>query len=331
MDTTFRFDRYLSRREFIQRTASAGGLLLAGTLLGRAPLTASSEPSKVALMRDPDVFHSDASVDTDGVQRLLDKALQALTGQEAPGRAWESFFEPTDVVGIKVHARPIPTSLPVVDAIIARLDDIGVPAGNIIIFDQEDTDLFSAGYGLSRAPDGVRCYGNDSAGFCGRVSRIIAQEITALINVPSLMTHHAAGMAGAMMNHLGMVRPDVAKALELSGFTELGTICAEPAIASKRRLNIVDALRPLFGDGLAVNPEFLWRYGGVIVSDDVVATDAVCRALLEWKRQQYRGKKWPLAPQPSYIQLADETYHIGESSLDNIELLTGPEGSGGFV
>ncbi len=310
MDTNLRFSRHMSRREFIQRTASAGGLLLAGTLLGQAPLAASSEPSKVALMRDPDVFHSDASVDTDGVQRLLDKALQALTGQEAPGR---------------------PTSLPVVDAIIARLDDIGVPAGNIIIFDQEDTDLFSAGYGLSRAPDGVRCYGNDSAGFCGRVSRIIAQEITALINVPSLMTHHAAGMAGAMMNHLGMVRPDVAKALELSGFTELGTICAEPAIASKRRLNIVDALRPLFGDGLAVNPEFLWRYGGVIVSDDVVATDAVCRALLEWKRQQYRGKKWPLAPQPSYIQLADETYHIGESSLDNIELLTGPEGSGGFV
>lgn len=283
------------------------------------------------MMQDLAVFRTDGTVDTQSVRRLINNCLQALTGEAAPIRAWQSFFEPADVVGLKVHAQPIPTSLSVVDAIIASLDSVGVPAGNIIIFDQADADLFRARYGLSRSNDRVRCYGNDSAGYSGRISRIATEEITAWINVPTVMTHHTAGMAAAMMNHLGLFRPDVAKAQQLNGYADLGALCTERAVAAKRRLTIVDALRPLFGDGLEVDPEFLWRQGGVLVSEDVVAVDAVCRALLEAKRREYRGEDWPLAPQPTYIDIADRTYDLGESVLDNIELLAGGQGPGGHT
>jgi hypothetical protein len=311
----------LTRREFLRQTTALGAGLVTGIALSRSPLSADGAPAKVALSQNPNVFRPDGAVDTEALRRLINKALQALTGQAASTRAWQSFFRPTDVVGLKVHARPVPTSLPVVDAIITSLTNAGIKPGQIIIFDQEDADLFRAGYGLSRSANQVRCYGNDSAGFNGSISRIVAEEVTAWLNVPTLMTHPKAGMAAAMMNHLGLVRPDVAKAQELNGYADLGAVCAEPRIASKRRLTIVDALRPYFGDGLAMDPEFLWRYGGVLVSEDVVATDAVARRILEDKRRDYRGADWPLTPQPVYIDIADHRYGLGQSSLDHIELV----------
>jgi hypothetical protein len=51
-----------------------------------------------------------------------------------------------------------------------------------------------------------------------------------------------------------------------------------PAIRSKTRLIIMDALRPLADGGPIFRPNAMWKYNGLLVSQDPVAVDT-----MEWK------------------------------------------------
>jgi len=92
-------------------------------------------------------------------------------------------------------------------------------------------------------------------------------------------------------------------------------------IRKKCRLVIIDALRPLFEGGPQVNPAYLWHYGGLFLGEDPVAVDTLLNVLLEKKREQFKGRPWPLTPPVKHLAVAESRYHLGISDPEKIDLL----------
>lgn len=144
---------------------------------------------------------------------MLDAALVALTQLESAAQAWSALFAPDERVAIKVNtigSSGYWTPPALVTAVTARLQEVGVPAEQIVIFDRQSRELESAGYRLNREGPGVRCYGTDDRmaegweilGTPVRLSEIVT-GCDALINLPILKQHGMAGISFAMKNHYG--------------------------------------------------------------------------------------------------------------------------------
>ncbi len=83
------------------------------------------------------------------VRRMVDELVTILTGAYSPGQAWASLVKPNDVVGLKVSANGAPlfsTRPEVVQAIVAGLEEAGVPPHNIIVWDRDPDLLAEAGF-----------------------------------------------------------------------------------------------------------------------------------------------------------------------------------------
>jgi hypothetical protein len=100
--------------------------------------------------------------------------MKELTGADHPQEAWRRFFEPDDVVGIKVNPvgyrrRPDVvgsiSSPEVVFEVVLGLKSAGVKPDNIIVFERYASEFREAGYErMMREPvmDGVRWYASGS-------------------------------------------------------------------------------------------------------------------------------------------------------------------------
>jgi hypothetical protein len=88
------------------------------------------------------------------IAEMFQKGLQSLTGK-GPKDSFRLFFEPTDIVGLKVNpvGPPLINTRPeVVDAVIDWLVAGGLPRKNIIIWDRFDYMLKDAGFTAARFP-----------------------------------------------------------------------------------------------------------------------------------------------------------------------------------
>jgi hypothetical protein len=134
-------------------------------------------PGRVVEVRRPDAVSADWRIHAEAVDAMIDRGMCALTGADDPRQAWQSFFRPDDVVGIKVNPvgrKPKPhegdrvanavgsiSSPEVLLKIVAELKNVGVKPGNIIVFERYAQEFIDAGYAnlmFERALDGVRWY-----------------------------------------------------------------------------------------------------------------------------------------------------------------------------
>src|SRR5439155_24676283 len=60
-------------------------------------------PGRVIEVRHPGAVSADNVIDEDAVRAMMDRGMKELTGADHPVEAWRTFFEPGDVVGIKVN------------------------------------------------------------------------------------------------------------------------------------------------------------------------------------------------------------------------------------
>jgi hypothetical protein len=95
-------------------------------------------------------------------------------------------------------------------AIAGRLQNAGVPAEQIVIFDRSSLELEQADYTINKDGPGVRVYGTDG-GYTGgwklledkiKLSNILL-NCDALINVPVLKIAYGPGLSFGMKNHYG--------------------------------------------------------------------------------------------------------------------------------
>lgn len=84
---------------------------------------------------------------------MVDRLVQAATGQPDTAAAWRSLVTPADRVGIKISAaggRYFASHRGIVNAIVEGLEQAGVPRTRIIVWDREADDLRDAGYTSQR-------------------------------------------------------------------------------------------------------------------------------------------------------------------------------------
>jgi len=245
--------------------------------------------SVVSLVHHEGVWSGDQIVDN-VVFEMLDAAMVQLTGLNDALSAWQVLFDPQETVGIKVNTISRYTTTPqVAHAVAQRLQEAGVPAEQIVIFDRTDWELIDRGFTINTDGPGVRCRGAKAWGqptnVTGTEQRIhdVMLSCDALINIPALKEHGTAGFTSALKNHFGTV----------SWPSALHPRDCDPYIADLNALPVIrDKTRLIVGDFIRICPygwERMVKEFKIAMSFDPVAHDFVARQVL-LDRQEADGR-----------------------------------------
>jgi hypothetical protein len=258
-------------------------VLSRSTLMAHWPATVTS---RVVVVRHSGVW-AGGTPDPAIVLQMLDAGVSTLTDVPDVLAVWRALFESDDRVLLKVNciAYGGPTQPAVAYAVARRLQDAGLPAENILIFDRTDNELAAAGYTLNEGGPGVQCHGSRGEGSEAALTRASVrfyQELdasSAMVNIPTPKQHGGAGVSGALKNHYGSVNRPAALH---------GNWC-DPAIAElNAQPTVRDRTRLIVGAALNVSP-CDWnqpeRENALLVSFDPVALDTVGRDILVRHRQ----------------------------------------------
>jgi uncharacterized protein (DUF362 family) len=280
-----------------------------------------------------EVFHRrsivDRRVSQPAIKAMVEDGMKALTGESAPRDAWARFFEPSDVVAIKVNPSGVPgtvTSIPLVREVILALNSVGVQNKSIIVYDRNSNQLEVNGY-HSLVPAGVRVVGLDQRWsvkgetrsgydpnvFCemdcfgeretrSYLAGIVATEATKIIDLPCLKEHNASGVTGCLKNLAYGSFNNVARTHAGSKtYTDpvIAVMCTAGPLRSKSVLHIMDGIRAVYHSGpFAWNPEFVWEAGTLLFGTDPVAVDRIELEIVEQKRLELKVPSlWDRSPE----------------------------------
>ncbi len=343
----------VSRRRFLTRAAAAS-TALAGAAAG-LPLAscAKSEPesasqtggpaadskqgTRVVVIRHESLAADAKAASPDRVRDLLDEAAKALGDADRAADAWARWFRPDDRLAVKVNCLGLPTRPVVAEGFVRALAACDLDPDHAILWDRSNRELRRAGYRLRARGKGVRCYGTDalasrgnggysrdvySSGKTGSlISRIITDESSALASAAVLKDHNLAGLTAVMKNFFGAIHnPNKYHDNHCDPF--IADACAQQPIRSRLRLAVCDAGRPQYQGGPASRPRWQWPYGGLILSTDPVAADAVGREILLRKRAAVGMK--PLADdgRPVRYLASGAARGLGTADLARIEVVS---------
>ncbi len=320
----------------------AGGAVLAGayplepatgsqaTVPAGASMPAMPGPfrGRVVAVESPGIL-AEGAYQPDAVQRAMRKGMGELTGAESWAAAWRRFFEPGDVVGIKVNPVGAPhviSDASVVREIIAGLEAAGVKRGDIVVYDRYRDQLFSAGFDRW-LPEGVRTssaverFDEIQHGIVGYdpdhyvdlplthpgfgvedvtarrsyAARFITREVTKLINLPVLKDHQSAGVTLALKNlSHGLVnnvsRSHSSRSLNACN-TFIPAVVALPVIRNKTVLHILDGVKGVYHGGPSAHPRFVWEHRTLYFATDPVALDRIGWEAIDAQRVAVGMKK----------------------------------------
>ncbi|HVO62676.1 MAG TPA: DUF362 domain-containing protein [Terriglobales bacterium] len=324
-----------SRREFV-KSCLTGAVVL--TTEGKSVLLHAEErnspitKSKVVIARDPMLRGNGTDVDSTRVLKLLDRSMQALFDVDHPNEPWKKLVRPGERVGLKINAlggRGMSNNPELIQAICERLQEAGIKAGDIIIWDRDTEEMEHVGFRAATAPNRVQCFGTDRVGYeeelsafgsvGSRLSKILTQRCDVMVNVPVLKDHEGAGVTIALKNMYGVIHnPNKCHPNGCNPY--IADLNVVPAIRSKMRLTICDATMACFEGGPGFKPQYAWKENAILVSQDPVALDYTGWRIIERKRAD-KGLKTLAADgrAPQYIATAaDERHRLGTNNPQRI-------------
>lgn len=255
-----------------------------GTLPSTGPIDASAK-SIVAHLQHDEVI-SGALTQDNLLRDMIEDGVKAVTGAKSAGDGWNRLLKSDDVIGIKfnhVGSDELQTTPAFATQLVASLGQAGFAPERIMLI-EVPTPLARA----LKTRRQVFGFSGPAVSFASGEEELSAvlQEVTAIINVPFLKTHNIAGMTGCLKNlsHALIRRPGKYHANGCAPY--VGDIVALPAIRSKLRLHVMNALRAVYRGGPAVDPDNMWTHAGILVSTDPVATDAVGLDLINAQRAE---------------------------------------------
>jgi uncharacterized protein (DUF362 family) len=314
-----------SRRDFLKKCLTGAAVLRTA---GKIPLLEAAEQgmvagkSRVVIARDAMLRGSGTTVDSGHVVGLLDRSMQALFNVDNPAEPWKKLVHPGDKVGLKVNAlggRGLSSNLQLVEAICGRLQEAGIRASDIVIWDRDTDELEHVGFHASIGGNRVQCFGTDrldyedelvTYGSVGsRLSRILTKRCDVLINVPVLKDHDGAGITAALKNMYGVIHnPNKYHPNGCNPY--VADVNMLPEIRAKLRLTICDATTASYEGGPGYKPQYAWKNNALVVSQDPVALDYIGWQIIERKRVE-KGLKTLEADgrAPHYIATAADAQH----------------------
>jgi uncharacterized protein (DUF362 family) len=290
-------------------------------LAGAEPVTAGAK-SRVVVARDEQLRGTGSTVDSQRMLALLDRSMQALFDRDRPVEAWSKLVRPGDLVSLKVNTlegRGISTNIHLVAAICQRLQEAGVKAGDIVVWDRDSEELERAGFHLAVGGDRVQCFGTDRVGYeeelaawgsvGGCLSKILTRRTNVLINVPVLKDHDGAGVTIALKNMYGVIHnPNKYHPNGCNPY--VADLNMLPEIRGKMRLTICDATAAMYEGGPGYKPEHSWNANTLLVSTDPVALDHTGWKMIERKRAEKGLKTLRTEDRaPNYITTAADAEH----------------------
>jgi uncharacterized protein (DUF362 family) len=186
-------------------------------------------PGRVIEIHHPGAVRANRAINAQAVKRMMDRGMCELTGTGAAEEAWRHFFEPGDVVGIKVNPVGHRSRRGVTGAIsspavlletVAGLKSAGVKAGDIVVFERYATEFRQAGYERvmrERAMDGVRWYASsldggelqvDIEGYDGRRDRdphVVGYDPDAFVHMGFASPYHDPKDDRRFRSHLSLI------------------------------------------------------------------------------------------------------------------------------
>jgi uncharacterized protein (DUF362 family) len=330
-----------SRRRFLKETTGAVVLGAQSRWMWARALDPRAEAgkSRVVVARDASLHDAAGQLDEKRVAALLDRAMATYTGREKPVEAWKHVIAKGNaegkVIGLKTNGlggRGISTHAALVLAIAERLQQAGVKAGNILVWDRNARDLEVCGLTINTDPSRVRCYGSDVAGFDEqqtvwgtariRLAKILTQECAMVIGVPILKDHSMAGVTFAMKNMFGVV--DRPQDLHASGCNPgVADLNCMPVVRDKVWFTIGDAMSSVYDGGPGFRPERLWQPNALVVGEDRVAIDHTAWQMIERKRAEVGIKTLEAAGRPPryIVTAADAAHGLGTNDPQRMHVM----------
>ncbi|MBI4600683.1 MAG: DUF362 domain-containing protein [Planctomycetes bacterium] len=328
-------DLSLGRRDFVRAAVAGalGGLLLPagcaaprgavegpGAAQGAAQAAAAGKlgipgpfPGRVVSVRHAGSI-ANRRIVHEAVRDMVARGMKELAGSGDAVEAWRRFFEPGDVVGVKVNPVGNPhaiSSHELVHEVVAGLESAGVARKDIVVFDRYRAQFIQAGY-LKNLPEGVRwdasCedYDNvqlDIAGYDPDVYRelelaayghhdpsdprtrrshlslIVSRKVQKIVNLPVLKDHGSAGVTIALKNMSHGFVNNVARSHGTPSSNAcnvfIPAICSLPQIREKVVLHICDGLRGMFDGGPGGYMGSTWEQRTLYFATDPVAMDRI--------------------------------------------------------
>src|SRR6266516_2648196 len=150
-------------------------------------------------------------------------------------------------------------------------------------------------------------------------SKIVANEVTKIINVPVMSVSETNGIAGCIYN---MTIPNIDNWRRFAqgsrfGAESLAEIYANPLIAKKVVFNLMDGLIAQYAGGPQSQPNYATHHGTLYASKDPVALDAIAlRNLEKWRA---RASLPPIGSTAAYVEF-DSQLNLGNSAPNRIEI-----------
>jgi hypothetical protein len=282
------------------------------------------------------------------VAAMVETGITRFTGKNNPRDAWLTLVSTQDVVGIKVFSLPGPNSgtrPAVAQAVVEELLATGLSPKNIILWDREAANLRLSGFYDLADKFGIRVLGSMQAGFdktnmyenpllgnlvwgdmefgrkgdvIGRksyLSKLVAQDITKIINISPLLNHVQAGVSGNLYS-LAMGSVDNVARFEVQPerlAQAVPEIYALPPLIDRVVLNIVDALICQYEGGERGLLHYSSTLNEIRFGRDPVALDVLS---LEELDRQRRGAS---APQPVVNRQLYKNAALLEQGVDDLK------------
>ncbi len=319
----------LGRREFF--STLAGAAAAAQFSCSRQTVATNSKlgmpglfPGRVVSVRHPGSLVLE-QFQAEPIQAMMRQGMMELTGAPDWVSAWRMFFEPGDVVGLKLNPVGHPyvySCAEVVREVIAGLQAAGVKARDIVAYDRYRKQFLKAGFD-KWLPEGVRWSwaaedyervqlgmdGYDAEHFMemavtqpgqdsrdprvrrSHVAKFLTQQVSKLVNLPLLKHHQSAGVTLALKNlSHGLVnnvnRSHSSSTLNVCG-AFIPAVVRVPVIRDKTALHILDGILGMYHGGPGGRQgQYIWVNHTLYFATDPVALDKTCWQVIDEKRVQ---------------------------------------------
>lgn len=269
---------------------------------------------------NPTWLFPDGRIDYRVIEWLLNQTVSAVTGEEDAMTAWKSLISPGDRVGIQIDVAGIQPHDPVLEALVRRIVDVGVPLRNIVIYSADETELFRAGYDISGTVPGATVMASDAVKYRDGISRVVLDHVTKIINLSRLRVDPEIGMHGALANYLAVVPYEERTRLRRNP-DQLAAAAAIPTVRRSSILHIIHALEPAYAVSDSGRKYSVWQYNGLLASVDPVAVDTVAQGILRERISEELGAEAAASLQVPYLVAAAEQFRLGNTSPDCIEVV----------
>ncbi len=291
-------------------------------------------PGRVVKVRSDRCVDTVTSAANDAVVReMMARGICALTGEASPLQAWRRFFEPSDVVGIKVNCGGHPwcvSAYEIVAEIVRQLGAVGVPPTQLYVYERFQNQMNEVDY-APHLPKGVSIVAAESANRYAdnrgydpatyieadlfgeddtrsNMMRLVSQRLTKIVNVPNMKDHGATGATGCLKNIAYGSFSNVARTHHRGKshtYSFVGALAAVEPLRSRTVLQIMDGLRGVWHGGpFARTRRYLFHPKQILFGTDPVAIDRLLLDIIDAERKA-RGAISIYDRSPRYLKMDD--------------------------